>query len=759
MLPASIAHFVLFHRAEEPFCLVFAERRKKTSSVRRCRAKERFGDAGFAAPSWVCQIVNRGRPLRRGNEPGIDDQNPARAAKPCHVPSGDFAHVGNVLAAGERYGSSKPAGQPNGIENLVIPENVTPRPLALGKDGLRQANRFCGLSVELTEHADAGCLFEIREDRLGKSFVQCSVNHDFPIGAPSATAKSKPHEAKEYPGPSVTIVGRLHDRVRILRVQAASLPRPIYHLLRMRLIAKHLSIALVAPLSMVAGCSHADAPAAKQPPQTTVASDHAHRELPASQPQPRSRTLADLMTEGATDSPTTTPAANLLPQDHPKNTKKSSAAESNVPQGPASPLEPAIDDRAQHFQRPLHEIDEARAAAAGIRKLAGAHLLLFTDLAVDPVVDELPAVFDAAFPAWCKELGLDPQGQAAWQMRGFLVKDREHFVASGLWPADLPQFLNGYTRGREFWLYNQSSDYYRRHLMLHEGVHGIMFSLQRSSGPAWYMEGIAELLATHRWSEGKLTVPYFPQAAAEVPKLGRIEIVQLQFKQKKAKHFRDILALSNRSYLENEPYAWSWAAAAFLYNHPAYRDRFRALMKQPASSDFNERLKASYVSDGRALSEEWQVFVSELSHGYDFERMRLDLADAKTSPQPAAPATVAIAADRGWQSTGLLLEAGKQYRLTASGQYQIGADRKPWISEANGVTIRYHRGLPLGILLAAVRPTERDSAISPFFEPQVIGLSGTIMPQQAGTLYLRINDFAGELADNQGSAKVVVTTE
>jgi len=38
-----------------------------------------------------------------------------------------------------------------------------------------------------------------------------------------------------------------------------------------------VTVGLVAPLSMVAGCSHADAPVAKQPPQTTVASDRAHR--------------------------------------------------------------------------------------------------------------------------------------------------------------------------------------------------------------------------------------------------------------------------------------------------------------------------------------------------------------------------------------------------------------------------------------------------------------------------------------------------
>jgi hypothetical protein len=407
-------------------------------------------------------------------------------------------------------------------------------------------------------------------------------------------------------------------------------------------------------------------------------------------------------------------------------------------------------------RQPPVEIDEARALAAGIRKLSGRHLVLFTDVAAESSVAELPAVFDAAFPLWCEHLGLDSAANADWRMRGFLVSDQARFDAVGLWPDDLPQFLNGYTRGPEFWLYNQSSEYYRRHLMLHEGVHGIMFSLQKSSGPAWYMEGVAELLATHRWSDGKLTLPYFPATAADVPKLGRIEIVQTQFKAGQAKYLRDVLALENRHYLENEPYAWSWAAAAFLHGHPVYRDRFRAMLKERARGDLNEQLKQIYAEDARRLGEEWQVFIGELAHGYDFERTRLDFAPATAAPDVSKPTKVSIAADRGWQNTGLRLDAGKRFKLTAAGRYTLAGVPKPWTSEPGGVTIRYHRGLPLGILLAVVRPEESAGGPSPFFNPQVIGLGATIEPQHTGTLYLRINDFAGELADNSGAAEVTV---
>jgi hypothetical protein len=220
-----------------------------------------------------------------------------------------------------------------------------------------------------------------------------------------------------------------------------------------------------------------------------------------------------------------------------------------------------------------------------------------------------------------------------------------------------------------------------------------------------------------------------------------------------------VLAFENRIYLENEPYAWSWAAAAFVYGHPAYRERFREAMKRPAYHDFNEKLGQAYAGDSRQLHEEWQVFVAELAHGYDFARTRLDFSAARFTPRADMPVKLTIAADRGWQNTGVRLEAGARYQLTASGQYTLADEPKPWVSEPNGVTIRYHRGLPLGILLAVVRPDETAQGPSPFFKPDAIGPGSAIEPKETGTLYLRINDFAGELADNTGTAEVTVSRE
>ncbi len=431
-----------------------------------------------------------------------------------------------------------------------------------------------------------------------------------------------------------------------------------------------------------------------------------------------------------------------------------------------------IDSSAQPTPAFDRAIDEGRAAAVDIRKLSGKHLVLFTDLAPRPAVDELPAVFDAAFPQWCEYLGLDAREHADWQMRAFLMSEPARFRSSGLIPVDLPKFLNGYTRDGECWLNDQTSDYYRRHLLLHEGTHGIMFALQKSNGPPWYMEGIAELLATHRWQDGKLQLRAFPNKASDVPKLGRIEIVQADLSKHQAKQFVEVMAYDNRAHLQNEPYAWSWAAAAFLDGHPKYQQRFRKLVQQRAGKKFNAELQAEYRSDGRAMLEAWQAFVSDLDYGYDFERTRLDFEPGRSLTPEQKRAVVEIAADRGWQNSKVQVEAGKKYTIAARGQFVLAKEPKPWISEAGGVTLRYHRGLPLGTLIGAIRSeqpagqndtpaadrAEKASAFS-FVEPTAIGTKLSFTAPRTGTLYLRLNDSSGELHDNTGAADVAVLLE
>jgi hypothetical protein len=399
----------------------------------------------------------------------------------------------------------------------------------------------------------------------------------------------------------------------------------------------------------------------------------------------------------------------------------------------------------------------AQADDPALRTLTSKHLTLVTDLPPDPEVDALPSYFDQAFPQWCAYFGVDPAKHQDWHPRGFLMQSRERFEAAGLISNDVPEFATGYALGGNFWLFDQTSPYYRRHLMFHEGTHAFVMTAFGSTGPAWYSEGAAELLGTHRLEGGKLVLNVVPADRNEVPKWGRIEAVQGDFAQRKALTIEKVFGLGGTLHGTVEQYGWCWAAAAFFEHHPQYRARFHELARQVNQADFQERAVAAFAADRRTLDEDWQIFIANLDYGFDFERMHVERQSGM--PLGAVAAHVSVAANRGWQSSGIAVEAGKKYSLRASGRYQIAGGEQPWQSEPAGVTIEYYAGRPLGMLLAAVR-TDDDAAsarYSGLIQPIAVGGEATLEPKQSGTLYFRINDSAGRLADNRGAAEVEVS--
>jgi hypothetical protein len=414
---------------------------------------------------------------------------------------------------------------------------------------------------------------------------------------------------------------------------------------------------------------------------------------------------------------------------------------------------------------PLHPIDDARTEAAGIRKLAGRNLALYTDLAADPEVDRLPAVFDAAVPQWAAYFGVNEAKARDWQARAFLIKDRQRFDALGLMPRPGPdQFPNGISINSEMWLYEQPTVYYRRHLLLHEGTHAFMVAFLGSCGPGWFMEGTAELLATHRLdAAGRLTLGVMPQDRDEVPMLGRIKLIRDAVAAGHPLDLPAVMRIDNWRQLENESYAWSWAAARFLDSHPRYRERFRGLQRHVADRRFNEITVREFGPDWPRIQNEWRAFVATLDHGFDFERMAIDFQPVRPLA-PGRPHTVTIRTDRGWQSTGLHLDPGRKYAIAAAGRFQIneetllGGRRQPWICEPGGVTIEYYSGQPLGLLLGAVEDqiADNERRAGHFGDPFAVGLSKLLVPEEGGTLYLRLNDSPGRLDDNRGMVTVTI---
>ncbi len=433
------------------------------------------------------------------------------------------------------------------------------------------------------------------------------------------------------------------------------------------------------------------------------------------------------------------------------------------PVDPLAPLANLMDDARRQglvdaqgnlVVRPAREIDAAQVERAGIHELRGQHVRLYTDLPLDDEIKQLPVAFDAAYPQWCAYFGVPEVSNPPWRVNAFIMKDRERFQAAGLITATTPEFENGYAEGLEVYVAEQPTPYYRRHLLLHEGTHAFMHSRVPGAYPAWYFEGLAELFGTHLWepqaTPAKITTRYMPRDRDEVPYWGRTKLVHEAFMAAQAKSLPAIMNMAPDRNLAKEEYAWAWAACHFFDTHPRYRDRFRTLFRLPQDSDFPSALEKHFGSDPD-LATEWQVFVANLDYGYDLDRAALQLGPGEDLP--AEGKLVKVAADRGWQSTGVRLKAGKTYDITAAGRYTVAAGPPAWQSEPQGVTIRYHAGLPLGMLLAAVRPDD-ETGLSPLLYPNAVGSKAELTPAQTGTLYLRINEAASGLDDNAGLLQV-----
>jgi len=408
---------------------------------------------------------------------------------------------------------------------------------------------------------------------------------------------------------------------------------------------------------------------------------------------------------------------------------------------------------------PLPPLDERALRSQNIRLLKGKHLTLWTDLPPSPEINNLPNVFDLAVTEYCRFFGVDPKHCAGWHIRGCLIDDLEIFRATDLL-GPFPTHLIGYSVDDRLWVREQQSDYFRRHLILHEGVHGFMNYVFGACGPEWYMESTAEYLATHRWENGRLELGVIPEHPDALPGWRRIEIVRGDIKAGTMKTAEHIIRSPVRQAEPPVDYAWVWAFGYLLDRHPQYREVWRDMASRLTFRDFSNRFYLQLADHWGELQVDWLCLLDALDYGYDVPRMTLETQPGKPL---TSPMTVHVDASRGWQNADLTLEAGQTYRITANGRYQLGDKPKPWFAEPNGVTLRYNKGQPVGLLLGTVVPDglfDSEEVISPndlpFLAPILIGRELDLTPEQSGTLFLRINDSPAELSDNEGTCHVSI---
>ena len=401
-------------------------------------------------------------------------------------------------------------------------------------------------------------------------------------------------------------------------------------------------------------------------------------------------------------------------------------------------------------------------SADGLRRLEGKHVQIVTYLPSNPMVDELHRVFDHAVPQWCEYFSVPAQRVANWRLTAFVIRNPERFRSQGLLPNDLPIFLHGYQRDTRLWIYEQPGDYYLRHLLLHEGTHGFMHAMLGGTGAPWYNEGVSELLGTHRWSNNQLTLGVLPDSTDSFPYWGRIKIVKDEIEAARPKRLSEILRYRNTDFRELGPYGWSWAACVFFEHHPQYRDRFRQLVGKVTQDEqrFSLEFGRAFREDSAALARDWQLFQQNLDYGYNpAEDAVYDSSDAKPLTNDGVQLEIDVA--KGWQSTCVFLRDGETFRIEASGRFVIANEPSEWLCEPNGITIEYHEGLPLGMLIAAVVEHTKDGSLNSNraaepWAPFAVGTESSSTATHSGTLFLRINEMAGRLGDNRGSVKITI---
>ncbi len=426
--------------------------------------------------------------------------------------------------------------------------------------------------------------------------------------------------------------------------------------------------------------------------------------------------------------------------------------------------------------RPL--ISKEQVKAFGIQIYESKHLRLFTD--IDPnVAETLPPLVDQAFVAWENYFGKLPadEGNHEFQVNGYLIKDKARFEKAGLLRADLPDKFHGRQIGYQFWMMEQERDYYRRHLLLHEATHTFMRAITRHDLPLAYLEGMAEYFGTHRLADGKLRLPVMPYNRADFRGHDRLFLLRrdVGIRTQSQLGLPTICDLGEWGAGDfqffQETYAWVWGMCVFFDRHPRTRDSFRETGRSLSDPQAWPKLLAKFKPDWSEITTEWNLFAVEAYEDFDFDRMAIDFRDGRPlselTARGAKPFRVEVNSDKGWQSSGILVEQDRSYDVKAIGQFtladKLGDRFKPWTSEADGITFRYHAGRPLGRLLATIRPksalrdaiTRADAGeIEPMFDILPLGSKVNFTAPRSGTLYLRLNDLPGELSDNRGGVSV-----
>ncbi len=401
--------------------------------------------------------------------------------------------------------------------------------------------------------------------------------------------------------------------------------------------------------------------------------------------------------------------------------------------------------------------------AQGLYELKSPRLTLLTDIPIDDELKSWPGLVEQSLKQWQFYFDVSEERMSGLNVDATLIGDRPRLTQLGLLDG-VPGFDEGYQYMRHLYLREQPTIYFRRHLFLHELTHWIVWELYGGGGSPWFMEGMAEMQATHLLSGGKLILGTIPLSKEQVSGWGRLRMVHEALERGEAPSLTQIFAYGDAREDHIVRYSWSWAACVFFTNHPKYGPMLRDLYRQKLdySDALSRRFKEQLASDWENVQVDWNAFVSDLDFGYDLARSTVHRSSvpAAKALRPGESIRLELASDRGWQATGILLDDGISAQIKCSGSFQemrpVQGEPTAWNVEPNGVTFQYYRGNPLGSVVASVVSSNEPDQTKRW-ETQRVGLETTVNSVKKGELFLKINEPSKGLSDNVGTISVEIS--
>lgn len=401
----------------------------------------------------------------------------------------------------------------------------------------------------------------------------------------------------------------------------------------------------------------------------------------------------------------------------------------------------------------------------GLYEFTTPRLTLITDIPIDDELKSWPDLVEQSLKQWQVYFDVTEERMAGLHVHATLIGDRPGLTKLGLLDG-IPAFEEGYQYGKQIYLREQPTIYFRRHLFLHELNHWIIWELYGGGGSPWFMEGMAEMQATHFLIGGRLTLGVIPSSKEQVSGWGRLRTIHETLARGDAPSLTQIFAYGNEREDHVVRYSWKWAAIVFFTNHPKYGPILRDLYRRKLDYSYalSRQFKDQLANDWENVQLDWNAFVSDLDFGYDIARSSLNrsLRPAAKTLKPGEAIRVELAADRGWQATGVLLTPDNSVRIKCSGSYQVkkatSGETKNWIVEPNGVTYQYFRGNPLGSILASVVARSEPEQTKRWVT-QRVGSETLIVPAKNCELFLKVNEPPNGLSDNTGTISVEISVK